>query len=80
MTWFEKGRQFEDFALIRLPPYASDHNPTEHVWNQAKQAIANIQRATADHTFSAFESLVKNGTFKYNLEHLPIPTGEADLV
>lgn len=80
MTWFDRGQQFQDVTLIRLPPYAPDHNPTEHVWNQAKRAIANIQRETADHTFSAFESFVKNGTFKYDFEHLPIPADEADLV
>jgi transposase len=80
MKWFATGQQFEDVTLIRLPPYAPDHNPTEHVWNQAKGAIANIQRETADHTFSAFESFVKDGTFKYDFEHLPIPTDEVDLV
>lgn len=80
MKWFGRGRQFEDITLIRLPPYAPDHNPTEHVWNQAKGAIANIQRETAEQTFSAFESFVNNGTFEYDFEHLPIPAGEADFV
>lgn len=80
MEWFDPGQQFEDITLIRLPPYAPDHNPTEHVWNQAKGAIANIQRETADHTFSAFELFIKNGTFRYDFEHLSIPMGEADFV
>lgn len=78
--WFDTGRQFEEVTLIQLPPYAPDRNPTEHVWNQAKGAIANIQRETADHTYSAFESFVNNGTFKYDFEGLSIPAGEADLV
>ncbi|MBI3688042.1 MAG: transposase, partial [Actinobacteria bacterium] len=78
--WFDPGQQFEDITLIRLPPYAPDHNPTEHVWNQAKGAIANIQRETADQTFSAFELFIKNGTFRYDFEHLSIPMGEADFV
>jgi transposase len=80
MKWFGKGQQFENITLIQLPPYAPDHNPTEHVWNHAKGAIANIQRETASHTFSAFESFVQNGTFKYDFEHLPIPRSESDPV
>jgi transposase len=80
IKWFAKGQQFEDITLIRLPPYAPEHNPTEHVWNQAKGAIANIQRETAEHTFSAFESFVMHGTYKYDFEHLPIPAVEVDLV
>lgn len=78
--WFGKGQQFENITLIQLPPYAPDHNPTEHVWNHAKGAIANIQRETANHTFSAFESFVQNGTFKYDFEYLPIPRSEFDPV
>jgi transposase len=80
MKWFEEGRQLEDVTLIRLPPYAPDHNPIERVWNRAKQDVANIQRETADHTFSAFESFVRSGTFKYDFEHLAIPANESDLV
>ncbi|MEJ2859503.1 IS630 family transposase [Saccharothrix sp. CCNWLW140] len=80
MKWFGRGQQFEGITLIRLPSYAPDHNPTEHVWNLAKRAIANIQRETAVETFSSFESFVKNGTFKYDFEHLPIPSDEGDLV
>jgi transposase len=80
MKWFDEGRQLEDVTLIRFPPYTPDHNPIERVWNRARQDIANIQRETADHTFSAFESFVRSGTFKYDFEHLAIPANESDLV
>jgi transposase len=61
-------------------PYAPDHDPTERVWNQAKRAIATIQRETADDTFGVFELFIKNGTFKYDFEHLTIPMSKADFV
>jgi hypothetical protein len=28
MRWFDEGRQLEDVTLIRLPPYAPEHDPT----------------------------------------------------
>ena len=31
--------------LIYLPPYSPDKNPIEHVWNEAKNSISNLQRA-----------------------------------
>ena len=40
----EPGRLLERITPIHPPPYAPDHNPVEHVWNAAKNNIANIQR------------------------------------
>lgn len=77
---FKQGEIFGDITLIRLPPYASDHNPIEHVWNQGKGAIANLQRDTPARTFSAFEEYIKSRDFPYDFEHLPIARPEADLV
>lgn len=77
---FKPGQVFENITPIRLPPYAPDHNPVEHVWNQGKDAIANLQRETPAHTFSAFEDYIRGGDFKYDFEHLPIPTQASDLV
>ena len=57
---------------IYLPPYAPDHNPTEHVWNAAKGHIANFQRDSPEETFSEFMSYVLNREFDYDFEHLPI--------
>lgn len=71
---FRPGGIFDNITLIQLPPYAPDRNPTEHVWNAAKGAIANLQRDTAELTFSAFENYVKGGTFQYSFESInPTP-------
>lgn len=69
---FAPGQALENITPIYLPPYAPDHNPTEHVWNAAKGHIANFQRDSPEETFSDFMSYVKNREFDYNFEHLPI--------
>lgn len=46
-----------------MPPDASDKIPFEHVWNNAKTAIANLQRDTANLTLGAFETHVNSSTF-----------------
>ena len=53
---YEPGRLLERITPIHPPPYAPDHNPVEHVWNAAKNNIANIQRETPEETFGAFAS------------------------
>lgn len=77
---FRPGHIFDNITLVQLPPYAPDHNPTEHVWNAAKGAIANLQRDTSELTFSAFENYVKGGIFEYNFENIPILRQQDDLV
>ncbi|WP_182482085.1 IS630 family transposase [Propionibacterium australiense] len=77
---YEPGQPLERITPIFLPPYAPDHNPVEHVWNTAKNNIANIQRETPDQTFGAFASYVTGRTFDYDFEHLPKPQPETDLV
>ena len=46
-----------------MPSYAPDHNPTEHVWNAAKNNIANLQRDIPENTFAAFTAYITNRTF-----------------
>ena len=65
---------------IYLPPYAPDHNPTEHVRDAAKNNIANLQRDTPEKTFTAFTTYITNRTFDYDLEHLPVTQPHTDLV
>ena len=65
------GRLLERITPIHLPPYAPDHNPTEHVWNAAKNNIATIQRETPEETFETFASYVTGRTVDYDFEHLP---------
>lgn len=69
---FSPGEILENITPIFLPPYAPDHNPTEHVWSTAKGHIANLQRDTPEETFSAFMHYVTGREFDYDFEHLPI--------
>ena len=77
---YEPGQALERIKPIYLPPYAPDHNPTEHVWNTAKDHIANIQHDTPEQTYSAFTSYITSRTFDYDFEHLPITPPEGNLV
>ena len=77
---YEPGQLLERITPIHLPPYAPDHNPVEHVWNAAKNNIANIQRETPEETFGAFASYITGRTFDYDFEHLPPRDTENDLV
>jgi len=73
---FHKSRQIRDqlkkhgilerVHLIAMPPYAPDENPIEHVWNTAKQAVANIQRNTFTETKQAFRDFVASRLFRYS--------------
>jgi transposase len=49
-----------------MPPYAPDENPIEHVWNTAKQKVANIQHETFNETKLAFANLITSQKFKYS--------------
>lgn len=46
----EPGQILDHITPIHLPPYAPEHNPTEHVRNATKGHIANIQRAPKKHS------------------------------
>lgn len=59
------GGLIERVHLIAMPPYAPDENPIEHVWNTAKQAVANIQRNTFGETKRAFSDFVAERPFRY---------------
>ena len=76
----EPGQLLERITPIHLPPYAPDHNPVEHVWNAAKNNIANIQREPPEETFDAFASYVTSRAFDYDFEHLPPRETRNDLV
>ena len=68
---YEPGQLLERITPVFLPPYAPDHNPVEHIWNAAKNNIANIQRETPEETFGAFASYIASRTFDYDFENLP---------
>ncbi len=61
-----KNGILERVHLIPMPPYAPDENPIEHVWNTAKQKVANIQHETFNETKLAFANLITSQKFKYS--------------
>lgn len=61
----KKGGLLERVHLIAMPPYAPDNNPIEHVWNTAKQHVANIQHETFEQTKQAFMDFVTIRPFNY---------------
>lgn len=63
----KKGEILEQVHLIAFPPYAPDQNPIEHVWNDAKGAIANIQRDTFSETKAAFVGHINSKKFAYQI-------------
>ena len=77
---YKPGEALESITPIYLPPYAPDHNPTEHVWNTAKGSIANIQRDTPEQTYTTFLDYITSRTFDYDFEHLPTTPPDNDLV
>ncbi len=68
---YEPGQLLERITPVFLPPYAPDHNPVEHIWNAAKNNIADIQHETPEETFGAFASYIASRAFDYDFEHLP---------
>ena len=63
----EEVENLRRVQFIYLPPYSPDKNPIEHVWNEAKNSISNIQRADFEDTRDAFEMLIRETKFKYRL-------------
>ena len=66
----EEVENLKRVQLIYLPPYSPDKNPIEHVWNEAKNSISNLQRADFEDTRDAFETFIRAMKFKYRLTKL----------
>jgi len=62
-----KGQSLEKVHLINLPPYAPEINPIEHVWEYAKEKIANRQESNFKKTKSAFLSVINSRRFNYKI-------------
>lgn len=62
-----QGGALERVHLISLPPYAPDCNPIEHVWDSAKDEMANHQCPTFAETKLAFMHLVNGQRFAYQI-------------
>ena len=63
----EEVENLKRVQFIHLPPYSPDKNPIEHVWNEAKNSISNLQRADFEDTRDAFETFIRATKFKYRL-------------
>lgn len=63
----KKGGLLDRLHLVAFPPYAPDMNPIEHVWKDAKDAIANIQRETLSETKAAFVGHINGRKFNYQI-------------
>lgn len=63
----KKGKLLDRVHLIPLPPYSPDKNPIEHIWNEAKGAIANIQRDSFSETKTAFSNYISGRIFEYKI-------------
>lgn len=63
----KKGQSLQRLHLISLPPYAPETNPIEHVWQYAKEKIANRQESNFKKTKSAFLSVINSRRFNYKI-------------
>lgn len=62
-----KGRALERLHLISFPPYAPEHNPIEHVWQQAKGKIANRSGYPFEEIKRNFLDSISNRVFPYQI-------------
>ena len=76
----QPGRLLERITPIHPPPYAPDHNPTEHVRNTAKNNTTTIQHETPEETLGASAPHVTGRTFDYDSEHPPPHETRKDFV
>jgi transposase len=63
----KKGDSLEKLHLIPLPPYAPETNPIEHVWEYAKEKIANRSESNFEKTKSVFWSVINSRRFDYQI-------------
>jgi len=63
----EQGASLEGVHLINFPPNAQDQNPIEHAWNDAKNAISNVQRDDFESTVTAFKAHIWSRLFGYKI-------------
>ena len=62
-----KGGVLERVHFIKLPPYAPDCNPIEHVWKTVKANLANDQSKNFEITKQKFMQQTNNQFFYYQI-------------
>lgn len=63
----KKNQSLEKLHLIPFPPYAPEHNPIEHVWQDAKKKIANRSGKPFQEIKQAFINSINNRVFQYQI-------------
>ena len=53
--------------VIRLPAYAPDLNPTEHVWSQLKRSLGNLAVNGIDHLATIVKNRLKRIQYRPEL-------------
>ncbi|MDQ2583890.1 transposase [Saccharothrix yanglingensis] len=53
--------------VIRLPPYAPELNPTEHVWSHLKRGLGNLVVHGVDHLVSIVKNRLKRMQYRPEL-------------
>ena len=67
----QPGRPLERITPIHPPPYAPDHNPTEHVRNTARNNTTTIQHETPEETLGASAPHTTSRTLDHDSEPPP---------
>lgn len=62
-----KGRSLQRLHLVNFQPYAPETNPVEHVWQYAKQQMANRQPSEFSRIKTAFRSVTDSRSFNYKI-------------
>lgn len=62
-----KGQSLEKLHLIAFPPYAPEINPIEHVWQNAKNKLANKSDVDFEEIKKQFSDIINQGTFSYKI-------------
>ena len=60
-------KTLSNYFLINFPPYAPDTNPQEHIWQWAKDQIANLQFHTLKDLSRVFRSIVMGRIYAYQI-------------
>ena len=53
--------------VIRLPAYAPDLNPTEHVWSHLKRSLGNLAVQGIDHLAAIVKNRLKRMQYRTRL-------------
>jgi hypothetical protein len=59
--------RLEHFHLINFPPYASDRDPQEHIWKDAKEKTANTDTESFSGMIALFTNTALGRRYDYKI-------------